>query len=189
MKFVRNIVLVLLLATSLLQAKDFMGIPIEDPVQLQTRPLPAWLVGGGGFVAYYLNSLDGGVVASVDRRLGTHHSLGAVGHVYFGNDLMDIGLNYRFYFSGSLMSGHDDFLRAGFAGMYMEKKDETYFSPMVSFGYGRDILFFEKANLVGRVEVRAAYLLGEAVSKNEGSEFIDRTGHFLVFVDFLILFF
>ena len=187
MKLVRNTLLCFLVAVSLLQAKDFMGLPIEDPVMLQTRPLPTWIMGGGGFLSYYLNSVDGGLMASVDRRFMTHHSLGVSSHLFFGGDLWDVGLDYRFYFLGSLMSGHDDFLRLSFSGMYLNKNDESFFSPMPSLGYGRDILFFENSNLVGRVEIRGAYLLGEPVEKK--GAFVGRVGRFIVYLDFSILFF
>ncbi|MCQ2053959.1 MAG: hypothetical protein MJY82_01545 [Fibrobacter sp.] len=189
MKFVRRILLGLLFAVSLPMAKDFMGIPIEDPVREQNRELPTWILGGGGFLSYYLNSIDGGIELSADRRLGVHHSLGTSGHLFFGNDLIDIGLDYRFYFMGSLMSGHDDFLRATFAAMFMEKNGKSYVSPLAVIGYGRDVLFFKTANLVGRIDVHCGYLLGETLAKKSSDDSNNYPGHFLVYLNFSLLFF
>ena len=49
----------------------------------------------------------------------------------------------------------------------MEKGDETFFPPVISFGYGRDILFFKKADLLGRIQLSGNYIIGEPVSKRQ----------------------
>ena len=190
MKTVLRLIPYLLLAASLLYGKDFMGIPIEESPAATVRPLPTWIVGGGGFLRYYLNSVDGGVRLSTDFRVHKHHALGAFGLIHLGDDFLEAGLDYRFYFSGRLMeTGHDDFLRFGFSGIYIEKNDESYFPPVISFGYGRDILFFKNADLLGRIQLSGKYIMGEPVSKKKETLFMEQEAHFLISLDFSILFF
>ena len=190
MKRVLRVILCLLFAAGLSSGKDFMGIPIEESEAIAERPLPTWIFGGGGFLRYYLTSVDGGVRASADFRFLKHHSLGLFGMLHLGDDLSEVGIDYRFYFLGRLMqSGHDDFLRLGFSGLYMEKGDETFFPPVISFGYGRDILFFKKADLLGRIQLSGNYIIGEPVSKRQEWLLMDQEAHFLLSLEFSLMFF
>jgi hypothetical protein len=70
-----RVIFCLALAAGLSFGKDFMGIPIEEAPASEVRPLPVVVLGGGGFLRYYLNSIDGGVRASTDFRVHKHHSL------------------------------------------------------------------------------------------------------------------
>lgn len=190
MKQLTRVIFCLALAAGLSFGKDFMGIPIEEAPASEVRPLPVVVLGGGGFLRYYLNSIDGGVRASTDFRVHKHHSLGLFGLIHLGDDFMEAGLDYRFYFSGRLMeTGHDDFLRFGFSGIYIEKEDESYFPPVISFGYGRDILFFKNADLLGRIQLSGSYIIGEPVSKKKDNHLIDQEAHFLISLDLSLLFF
>jgi len=184
------ILVVLLLAFSLTPAKDFMGLPIEDETRLQTRALPAWIGGGSFFIDYCMNEFNVGLGTNIGYRLHRHHALDLDGQFYFVDNLIEAGLNWRFYFLGSLMSaGHDDFLRLGFSGIYMEKHDDTYVSPTITFGYGRDMLFFDSANLVGRVEISGKYLVDEPVSRKKDRAFIAQEAHAIICLNFSVLFF
>lgn len=171
-------------------AKDFMGLPIENTASLQSRPLPTFMGGGGGFFTYYLNSVEGGVSLFADYRAFRRHSFGLHGQMMLGNDLCEVGLNWKFYFRGSLMElKSDDYLLLGVSGLYMDKRGGSYFPPVVSVGYGRDVLFFETAPFIGRIELRGSYVLGESIAKREKSELIDRETNLVVYLSFSILFF
>lgn len=182
--------MILLLAFSLTPAKDFMGIPIEDESRLQSRPLPTWIGGGGLLLDYCMNEFNVGLEGNFGYRIHPHHSLDLEGQFFFVDNLIEVGLNWRFFFLGSLVSsGHDDFLRLGLSGIYMEKHDDHYVSPTVSFGYGRDILFFDTSNLVGRVEISGKYLIDEPVARKKDRAFIKQEAHAIICLNFSLLFF
>lgn len=167
-----------------------MGLPIDDSVQQKSKPLPTWIFGGGGFLSYYLSSLDGGFKLSGEYRIHQHFSLDAFGQLFLGNDLYEVGMNGRYYFRGSLMNTrNDDFIRLGVSAIYMEKKDDSYFPPAVSLGYGRDILFFEKGSIMGRFEIRGSYIIGEPVAKKDDHRLVTQESHLLVNVEMSLLFF
>ena len=190
MKQLIRVIVCLALAAGLSFGKDFMGIPIEEAPASEVRPLPLVVLGGGGFLRYYLNSVDGGVRASADFRFLKYHSLGLFGMLHLGDDLSEVGIDYRFYFLGQLMqSGHDDFLRLGISGLYMEKGDETFFPPVISFGYGRDILFFKKADLFGRFEFFGSYVVGHPVEKDNERLPITEPVRFFLYLKISLLFF
>ena len=173
MNLLHKIVAVLLLAVGASLAEDFMGLPIEDSAK-DERPLPTWVFGGGGSLAYYLKTFDGTVNVDAEYRFDRHHSLSLYGNLPIVADFMEVGVDWHWYFKGSLMrSGHDDFLKFAVSAFYLDY-DETYFSPALSFGYGRDILFFKKADLLGRFEFYGSYVLGHPVEKdNEKLRFLN----------------
>ena len=181
---------VLLLAAALAPAKEFMGLPIEEENLLSSKPLPTWILGGGLLADYCLSEFNIGTKISFGYRLHKHHSIDLESQYYFIDNLFETGVNWRFYFLGSLMSrGHDDFLRLGFSGIYMEKNDDSYVSPTVTFGYGRDILFFDSASLLGRVEISGKYLIGEPVSRKKDRALLTQSAHAIICLDFSLLFF
>ena len=190
MKRVLTIICFVVLAAGVLHAKDFMGIPIEESAAVAGRPLPTWIVGGGGFARYYLASVDGGFTLMGDFRFHKHHSVGAFGQIHLRDDISEVGLAYRLYFSGLLMqSGHDDFLLLGPSCLFMEKSDGTYHPFVVTFGYGRDILFFKNADLLGRIQLSGSYIIGEPVSRKNSRIYMEEETHFLVSLNFSLLFF
>lgn len=188
-KFVRNIFLLLLFAAVSCFSADFMGIPIEERASENDRPLPKWMFGGGASLAYYVN-FDCVFGAEVDYRLHPNHSLGVFGQIPVLGDFKELGLDWRWFFKGSLMyAGHDDFLQFAFSGLYMHHNGEKFFSPTLTFGYGRDVLFFEKGRLVGRIEIMGKYVMGEPVFKKNERFYFDEYSHFLALFRLSLFFF
>ena len=189
MNLLRKIAVALVLAVGLALADDFMGLPIEDGASKDDRPLPTWVFGGGGSLAYYLKTFDGTVNVDAEYRFGTHHSLALYGNLPIVADFVELGLDWHWYFKGSLMrSGHDDFLKFAVSAFYLDY-DETYFSPALSFGYGRDILFFKKADLFGRFEFFGSYVIGHPVEKPNERLPITEPVRFFLYLKVSLLFF
>lgn len=190
MKLARKTLQVLALFVSLALADDFMGIPIEDRESKDARPLPTILGGAGVSLDYYLRSFDGSVAFDVEYRINKNHSIGFFGTYPFVAEYLEAGFDWHWYFIGSLMtSGHDDFLRFSFSCFYLDHLDENYFSPVVTFGYGRDILFFKKSNFLGRLEFYGNYVLGEPVEKKNERLPIVEPVRFFLHLKFSLLFF
>ena len=167
--------LILLLAVAFGWSRDFMGLPVEDEVSDSDMSMPGFVVGGGLSLAYYLRGFDGTVDVDAEYRIHRLHSLGLHGGISIAGEFVETGLDWRWYFKGALIqTGHDDFL---------------HFSPAVEFGYGRDILFFKKTELLGRIEVQASYLLGEPVTKMNDRLLVDESGRLIVNIRFSLLFF
>lgn len=189
MNFVQKIAAVLVFAVGLALADDFMGLPIEEDATKEDRPLPTWIFGGGASLAYYLKTFDGTLALDAEYRVGRHHSLAFYGMFPFVADFLEFGFDWRWYFKGSLMrSGHDDFLKFSVSAFYLDY-DETYFSPAFSFGYGRDILFFKKADLFGRFEFYGSYVVGHPVEKENERLPITEPVRFFLHLKASILFF
>ena len=192
-KFVRNIFLALVLCLGIAPsafADDFMGLPIEDSAAKDERSLPTWIFGGGASLAYYLRGIDGTVDLDLEYRAHRYHAFGIHGGLSFAGEFIETGLDWRWYFKGALMqSGHDDFLHFSASLFCMEHFEEWFFSPALEFGYGRDILFFKKSDLLGRIEVQAAYLLGEPVTKMNDRLLVDQSGRLIVNIRFSLLLF
>lgn len=182
-KFVRNALLACALClVPSVWAEDFMGLPIEDGVSKDERALPTWMFGGGASLAYYLKTLDGNIGVDAEYRLHRNHSIGLFATLPFMAEYLELGLDTRWYFRGSLMrSGHDDFLKFAASAFYMDH-DGACFSPTISFGYGRDILFFKNADFLGRFEFYGSYVVGEPVEKqNERLPIVEPARFFLFF--------
>ena len=190
MSFLRKIAAVLLFAIALGHADDFMGLPIEDAVSKDVRALPTWIVGGGASLAYYLTGIDGTVDLDAEYRVHRLHSIGIHGGFFFAGEFFDTGLDWRWYFKGALMqTGHDDFLHFTVSAFCLEHLDEWFFSPAIGFGYGRDILFFKKSDMLGRIEILANYLLGEPIYKFDERRHMEVFGRFVVNIRFSLLIF
>ena len=87
------------------------------------------------------------------------------------------------------MTSHsDDFILLGASLLAFESFDEYYFPPRVSVGYGRDMLFFDKANFLCRLAFRLTYLFGEPIPEKD-AELMTRSANFVAYLDFSIYFF
>lgn len=190
MNFARKISLFVALFVCLAVADDFMGLPIEEHEAKNARPLPSFIFGAGMSLDYYLRSFDGSVAVNADYRLHRNHSLGIFGTVPFVAEYLEAGVDWHWYFLGSLMtSGHDDFLKFALSGFYLDHEKGKYFSPVASFGYGRDILFFKKSDFLGRLEFYGSYVLGEPVEKENERLPILEPVRFFLHVKFSLMFF
>ena len=89
MNLLRKIAVALVLAVGLALADDFMGLPIEDGASKDERPLPTWVFGGGGSLAYYLKTFDGTVNVDAEYRFGRHHSLALYGNLPIVADFVE----------------------------------------------------------------------------------------------------
>lgn len=180
----------LLFCTSHSFAGYFLEMQSDEPAVVDARPLPFFLVGAGASLDYYFNSFDGGFQALGEFRLHEKHSVNFFGAIPVSGDFYELGLGYRFFFSGNLMGmGHDDFLSFGVSSIIMEKEDEVYFPPTLSVGYGRDILFFKNSDFMGRIEVRASYIIGEPLSEKVENLPMTEDTHFIAYMQFSLLFF
>jgi len=167
-----------------------MGIPIEDNAKKDARPLPTFLLGGGVSLDYYLKTFDGSVALDLEYRVHRNHSIALFGTVPFVAEYLEAGIEWHWYFKGALMNtGHDDFLKFVFSGFYLDHEDESFFSPVISFGYGRDMLFFEKAEFLGRFEFYGSYVMGEPVEKENERLPILEPVRFFLHLRFSLLFF
>lgn len=148
------------------------------------------IFGGNLQVAFYQNSFDFGGDIGAEYRVMKNHSLSIMAAYLLDGKLFGVSLDWRLFFSGQLMdSGHEDFLRAGFTGFIFEKLDENYFSPAIEFGYGRSFLPFKNANFLLRLEICAAYVLGEALPNRSGDIFANESARFMSFMSFGVYFF
>ena len=130
---------------------------------------------GGEFsLVYYLSSFHPGALLSGEYRFHNHHSADAFAAVLFSGDYFEFGLNWRFFFRGER---EDDFVRLGVSMLSFERDDKSYLPPRITFGYGRDILFFKKSSFLCRFELSASYIIGKPLSIKE-NEFYNRDAHF-----------
>ena len=147
------------------------GYFIEDPVDKKeaVRELPSWFFGGSVDVGFYLNSFDAGFGVAGEYRIHKNHSLALSADYLVGGELFDFGLDWRIFFSGTMMEdGYNDYIRTGIAGFVFDKADEVYVSPQVMLGYGRDFMPLKNADFMCRLEIRLSYLLGEDLAVEEG---------------------
>ena len=123
--FRRFTLLVVLFVAGVCLADDFMGLPIDDRAKKDERPLPSFLFGGGASLDYYLKTFDGSVGVDAEYRLHKNHSLGIFGTVPFAAEFLEAGIDWHWYFLGSLMrSGHDDFLKFAVSGFYLDQHSD-----------------------------------------------------------------
>ena len=152
--------------------------------------MPGFVVGGGLSLAYYLRGFDGTVDVDAEYRIHRLHSLGLHGGISIAGEFVETGLDWRWYFKGALIqTGHDDFLHFSASVFCMEHFDEWFFSPAVEFGYGRDILFFKKADLFGRFEFYGSYVVGHPVEKDNERLPITEPVRFFLYLKISLLFF
>lgn len=189
MKLACKIVFAVLLLVGFSQASFFLDDPNEN-LKKQLRPLPTLQFGAAFSAAYYLNSFGFGGVLETEYRLQEHHSLELFVAGIFSTPFYELGLDWKYFFSGNLMQEKtDDFLLAGASVLYLDKYDGAHFPPRISLGYGRDFLFFDKADFICRVTIRLSYILGEAISEKNESQPVNKDTRFVAYVDFSLLFF
>lgn len=188
MKSLGKILAVLLVLAS----SGFASYFLEDPAAQASRnapELPTWRFGATFAPAFYLNSFGFAGDVSAEYRIHKNHSLDLFLGSIFSQPLYEVGVNYRFFFTGDLMtSHHDDFLLFGASLLAFESADKYYYPPRISVGYGRDVLFFDKANFLCRPAVRLTYHFGEPIPKKDADMLI-RTANFVAYFEFSIFFF
>lgn len=187
MRLVRKIVVVLLLLACSGFASFFLDNPEEK--KAPAPELPTWRFGGTFSPAFYLNSFGFGASVATEYRLHKNHSLDLFVGSIFTQPLYEAGIDWRFFFTGDLMTSHsDDFVLLGASLLAFESFDEYYFPPRVSVGYGRDMLFFDKASFLCRLAFRLTYIFGEPIPEKD-AELITRSANFVAYLDFSIYFF
>ena len=163
---IRNVkigVVVLLLVCVQSFAGYFIEQTYEDvPAKNSLSPIS---FGGELAFAYYLNSVHPAILLSGELRLHKHHSADLFGVALFSGDYIEVGANWRFFFRGLR---EDDFLRLGVSFVSFERENKSYFPPRVTFGYGRDVLFFKNASFLCRLEFLASYIIGEPLFEKDG---------------------
>lgn len=176
----------------LLACSSFASFFLENKealAALNARELPTWRYGGTLAPAFYLNSfgLDGAL--SVEYRLHKNHSLDLFAASIFTQPLYEVGGNWRFFFSGDLMTSHaDDFLLLGGSMVVFESFNKYYHPPRVSLGYGRDFLFFDKADFICRLEIRGSYIIGKPIPEKDAGLMVGTT-NFVTYLEFSLFFF
>ena len=187
MKIVQKIVAVLLLLACSGFASFFLDYPEEK--KAPARELPTWRFGGTFSPAFYLNTFGFGGSLAAEYRLHKNHSIDFFAGSIVTQPLYEAGLDWRFFFTGDLMtSHHDDFILLGASVLAFESYDEYYYPPRISVGYGRDMLFFDKADFLCRLAFRLTYIFGEPVPEKD-AELIPRAANFMAYFDFSIYFF
>lgn len=188
MKSLGKILAVLLLLAS----TGFASYFLEDPamqVALKAPELPTWRFGATFSPAFYLNSFGFGGSVATEYRLHKNHSLDLFVGSIFTHPIYEAGVDWRFFFTGDLMtSHHDDYLLLGASMLAFEKFDEYYYPPRISVGYGRDMLFFEKANFICRLAIRLTYVIGESIPQKD-FDILSRSANFVTYFDFSVYFF
>lgn len=206
MKNVQKIVAFLMLLACSSFASFFLDNP-EEKVVASTPDIPPLRFGATLSPAFYMNSFGFGGAVSTEYRVLKNHSADIFAASIFTQPLYEFGLNWRFFFSGDLKTLHrEDFLLLGasmvifksvvvYGGFDEEEEDfifeseEQYFHPpRVSVGYGRDMLFFDKANFLCRLAIRMSYIFGESIPEPD-ADFITRKANFVTYFDFSIFFF
>lgn len=188
MKFVNKIILLLMV----LAGSSFASYFLEDPAAkaaASAPELPTWRFGATFSPAFYLDTFGFGGSLAAEYRLHKNHSIDVFAGSIVTQPLYEAGLDWRFFFTGDLMtSHHDDFILLGASVVAFESFDEYYHPPRVSVGYGRDMLFFDKASFLCRLAFRLTYIFGEPVPEKD-AELIPRAANFMTYFDFSIYFF
>lgn len=176
----------------LLASSGFASYFLEDPsmhAALKVPELPTWRFGGTVSPVFYLNSFGFAGSASAEYRLHKNHSVDVFVGSIFTQPLYEAGLDWRFFFTGDLMTTHhDDYLLLGASVLAFEKFEKYYYPPRISAGYGRDMLFFDKASFLCRLAFRMTYVFGETIPEKD-SDLISKTASLVTYFEFSIFFF
>lgn len=175
---IRKLFLLLVLAVSASWAGFFIenGENKAEPA----RELPSFFYGGSVDVGYYLRSVDVGVNLTGEYRFSKHNSLALSASGLFIGGVFQAGLDYRFFFGGSMMEvSMDDFIHLGVSGVLTKNFNEYNISPTVSVGYGRDFVPMPKANFLVRLEINIGYMFGEGIIDDDEGEFLHRETNLL----------
>ena len=155
-----------------------------------SREIPSWFYGGAVDIGYYLRSVDVGINLQVEFRMAKHHSVGLSASGLFIGGVYEAGVDYRFFFGGSMMEfSMDDFLHLGLSGVFVKNFDEIDVSPKVSIGYGRDFVPVSKANFLCRLEIGIGYMFGDGIVEDSKDEFLHRETNILAHFNIGVLFF
>ena len=164
-------------AILLASVQSFAGYFIEqsyDESASAKDSLSSFSFGGELELVYFLGSVHPGVLLSGEYRFHNHHSADLFAAVMFSGEYLEFGLDWRFFFRGMR---EDDFLRLGVSMLSFERDGKSYLPPRVTFGYGRDILFFKKTSFLCRLELDASYIIGKPLLE-KGDKFVSREAHF-----------
>lgn len=205
MKNVQKIVAVLMLLACSSYASFFLDNP-EDKAIASIPDIPALRFGATFSPAFYLNSFGFGGALSAEYRLHKKHSVDIFAASILTQPLYEVGLNWRFFFSGDLKTlHHEDFFLLGASmvafesfrdyyrfdeeeGFEIEREYEYYYPPRASVGYGRDMIFFDRANFLCRLAVRLSCIFGESIPEAD-AKLTTRKANFVLYFDFSIFFF
>jgi len=156
--------------------QSFAGFFIEQKYEdIPPRDtISSFSFGGELELVYFLSSLHPGISLGAEYRFHKHHSADFFVSALFSGKYLEVGLGWRFFFRGLR---EDDFLRLGFSMISFEREDKNYFPPRLTFGYGRDFMFFKNSGFLCRVELNANYIFGEPLAEKEG-EFMYNETHF-----------
>jgi hypothetical protein len=205
MKNVQKIVAVLMLLACSSFASFFLDNP-EDKAIASIPDIPALRFGATFSPAFYLNSFGFGGALSAEYRLHKKHSVDIFAASILTQPLYEVGLNWRFFFSGDLKTlHHEDFFLLGASmvafesfrdyyrfdeeeGFEIEREYEYYYPPRASVGYGRDMIFFDRANFLCRIAVRLSCIFGESIPEAD-AKLTTRKANFVLYFDFSIFFF
>lgn len=162
------------------------GAAKKEPV----REMPTWFYGGSVDLGYYLRSIDVGVNVEGEYRLGKHNSFALSADGLFPGCVFGVGLDWRFFFGGSLMElTFDDYVKVGISGVFVKNYDELNVAPMISVGYGRDFMPLQKADFLVRLEISFGYMIGEGIVEDDKDEFLNRETNLLAHFNIGVLFF
>lgn len=169
-------------------ASFFLDDPKVNEI-LNAQKLPTWRFGTAFTPAFYLNSFGAGAAVITEYRLHKNHSLDLFAGTIATQPLFEFGLDWRFFFTGDLMTEHhDDFLLFGASMVMFESFDEYYHPPRISVGYGRDFLFFDRANFLCRLAIRGSYIIGKSIPEKDASLIVSTT-NFVTYLEFSLFFF
>lgn len=205
MKNVQKIVALLMLLACSSFASFFLDNS-EEMAAASIPDIPALRVGATFSPAFYLNSFGFGGGLSAEYRLFKSHSVDIFAASIFTQPLYELGMNWRFFFSGDLKTLHrEDFLLLGASivafesfrdyyrfdeedGFEIEREFEYYYPPRASVGYGRDMMFFDRANFLCRLAVRLTCIFGESIPEAD-AKLTTRKANFVLYFDSSIFFF
>lgn len=182
----------ILLLVALVASMSWAGFFIESNESKTEAPreIPTWFYGGSVDVGYYLRSVDVGVNLAGEFRMAKHHSLAVSASGLFIGGVYQFGLDYRFFFGGSMMEfSMDDFVHLGASGVIVKNFDDVDVSPMISIGYGRDFVPMPKANFMVRLEISLGYMIGDGIVDDDEGEFINRETNLLAHFNLGVMFF
>ena len=175
MQLVRNSK-IFFVAVLLSAVQSFAGYFIEQTYEEApvADSLASVSFGGELELVYFLGSVHPGILLSGEFRFHKHQSVDVFGAALFSGDYLEFGLDWRFFFRGLR---EDDFLRLGVSMVSFERDDKSYLPPRITFGYGRDILFFKNTSFLCRLELNGSYILGKPLVE-KGGDFVNREAHF-----------
>lgn len=174
-------------------SSSWAGFFIDEGASAKAEPsreLPTWFYGGSVDLGYYIRSIDVGVNLEGEYRLGKHNSLALFADGLFPGCVFGVGLDWRFFFGGSLMElTYDDFVKVGFSGVFVKNYDELNVAPMISLGYGRDFMPLQKASFLVRLEISVGYMFGEGIVEDDKDAFLNRETNLLAHFNIGVLLF